>query len=203
MKGLKDTPNYSIMPLGGEWREEDVIRKEREQKLLHLTKGTNFIHSTLGTIDSVTKLKRGEIKIQKKIFYIANTELLQEKFHIIHYVDWKVGRCFQLSSGRDFLFPMNIDILKNIFIRRIDGTKTKLYESWAECKGGIVRIITLPSNMEKRFSFQKLFMKCRNRTEALGLVKQKSVWTFSSEILTQEPVFLVQPKVPQNTKQLF
>lgn len=188
MKGLKDTPNYSVMPIGMGWQEHETIRKEREGARLHLTKGTKYIHSALGTIDSRTRILRGNIRALKITHFIDGIEKEREGFHLVHYVDWKVGRCYQLNSGKDFVFPLNIDILKGITERRLDGNETRLYETWAQCIAGVVSLISKPTRLERQYRFTDLVEKYGDRKKALLLVKQKVIWTFSPERLTQIPM---------------
>lgn len=188
MRGLKDTPNYSIMPLGMGWQEHEIIRREREGTNLHLTKGTKYIHSALGAVSSHTKILRGHIKALKRTHFIDGVEDIKERFYLVHYIDWKVGRCYQLNSGKDFVFPLNIDILKGITERLIDGNETKYYETWAQCVAGVVSLISKPTKIEKQFRLLDLVEKYGSRNKALLMVKQKVIWTFSPERLTQIPV---------------
>ena len=189
MKGLKDIPNYTIMPHGNRWEEFSQLTIDKEfksSKILTTTKENQLVRPTLGTIDSVTNIKRGHIQVIKKVDYIGGSKEIKTAFDIAHFIQWKIGRCYQINTGKDFVFPLNIDILKELILTNLGRTETRLYESWAGCKYGIVTITTLPTPMAKQFRLEELLEKY-SRQEALALVPQKTTWTFEPDKLTATP----------------
>jgi len=207
-KGLKQSPNYSVMPIGFDWNEFRRLTSERiTTNRMHQTEILQQIHPHLGVIDSKTRTLRGNVAAKKTRQFIQSSETSELGFHVIHYVDWRLGRCFIPNSGKDFVFPLDINLLKSLTLRNINRVQTAMYESWAECFTGIVKLFTMATPREKQFSLERWIEKCAgNKEEALHFVVQKTILEFDPEDLVATPrnmnlrdkggVHKVQPKKP-------
>ncbi len=198
-KDMKEIPTYSVLPVGYEWSLTKSLRFERDStrtKVGHINSRERLARPTLGDFGYPLKnVKNGKVRVLKETHYLEEAKITHEIFNVKHYTNWKIGRIWKKSSSVDFVFPLDKEVLDSLNRINLERNISKAgYETWAECKNGIIRIYKIHQSKVKAKDYLNLTQEGMISSEAVKQVVQQVIFIFNPVELLKEPMMSAKKK---------
>jgi len=170
-------PTYLVMPPEFDW--DSISQTLRETGTPN--KGQKVVPG-IGQVSESPEVW-GNIHAVKTVSRMDSQEVKKEKFCTVIHTGCQVGRCFRLNTAKDFLYPLNKDVLAAIYTRQMSFQQVARFMSWMECTPEEIKLIMFPTVKERQAKYQYWLDKLKDEQEALKKVVMKTTWAFSPKDL--------------------